>query len=135
MNRENLQRIADFIPTIPQESFDMSTYRWGFDQEPECKSIGCVIGHCTILDKDNILANHIGVLGRLKFTEWSEEFTGLSHLSYKWDWCFSSLWASVDNTVEGARKRILYLLDKGRVPEGFDPYDIYPEIAEIYSHY
>ena len=33
MNRENLQRIADFIPTIPQESFDMSTYRMGLDQE------------------------------------------------------------------------------------------------------
>lgn len=135
MNRENLQRIADFIPTIPKGSFDMSTYRFGLDQEPECKSMGCVIGHCTILDKKNILANHIGVWGRLKFTEWSEEFTGLHFNSDEWEWCFSADWFDVDNTTEGARKRILYLLDKGEVPEDFDPHDIDQEITALYAHY
>ncbi len=121
MNRENLQRMADYIRTIPAENFDMYVYREGDHSiqylSPECKTVGCVIGHCTILDVENLPRNGDGS-GSILFATWSETFTGLEVCSKEWDWCFSYSWSTVDNSPEGAARRIEYLLEKG-VPSGF----------------
>lgn len=120
MNRENLQRAADYIRTIPQERFNMGVYRDalpGQDEQPEnefdheCKTVGCVIGHCTILDKGNALP--MGPNSRwINYTDWSFKFFGpLSQ--EEWDWCFDYNWKDRDNTPEGAALRIEWLLKHG----------------------
>lgn len=110
MNRENLQRAADYIKTIPQEFFDMGEYRMdGSRRSHKCNSIGCVIGHTTILDKyENIPRNEDGWID---FGSWADIFYGLT--GGQNSWCFSGIWDDVDNTPIGASKRIQWLLDHG----------------------
>jgi len=49
-------------------------------------------------------------------------------------WCFGGAWSDVDNTPQGAAKRIRYMLAKG-VPEGFDEDDddCYADFVPIYQ--
>ena len=107
MNKENLQKMADYIKTIPQNMFDMNTYRDGQTHLPECDSVGCILGHCTILD------DKIDNKGYINFSQWGEKFTGIDENDSEWDWCFHSLWASSDNTPLGASKRIEWLIKHG----------------------
>ena len=110
MNRKNLNRMADYIETIPQDRFDMDNFRTGEKVKHECDSVGCVIGHCTVLDKNPLPMNYIG---DINFSEWSFEFTGLYPNSDEWDYLFASEWGAVDNTPKGATKRIRYFLLRG----------------------
>lgn len=117
MNKENLQRMADYIRTVPQEKFSMSVYRYGQNQHlPKCGSVGCVIGHCTILDKANI-KQWRDYEGDIEFGMWSQHFTGIK--DEMWEWCFASEWANVDNTTNGAALRIEWLINKG-LPHDWD---------------
>jgi len=113
MNRENLQKMADYIRTIPQDRFSMKFYRFGQHETPECDSVGCIVGHCTILDTNPL---PIYRSKAINFNEWSDQFTLLYGAS--WAWCFSERWARVDNTSEGAALRIEWLLKHG-LPENW----------------
>lgn len=119
MNRENLQKLADFIKTVPQEIFDMTHIRIGQTDKPECDSVGCVIGHATILWKEEDLPRN-EVSGTINFPLFWREFSGLDlnvfDASY---WIVSATWRDVDNTPLGASKRIEWLLNHG-VPENWD---------------
>lgn len=116
MNRENLQRMADHIRTVPQEKFDMDVYRDNDSLSHECNTVGCVIGHCTVLDKEPLPPlSYICI----DFTVWSERFTGIDSVADAWHWCFSSHWSHVDNTPTGAALRIEWLLNNG-LPENWD---------------
>lgn len=113
MNIQNLRKAADYIKTIPQEFFDMSFYRATREDNktPECGTIGCVVGHCTILDRKNVLDYYIDVDNEIMFSEWSVDFFKIT--GDEWDFCFSCSWALVDNTPQGAAKRINYLIHQG----------------------
>jgi len=115
MNRENLKLMADYIETIPQDKFDMEIFRNGQQTEHECNSVGCVIGHCTVLDK-NPLPLHKD--GDIAFYAWSKEFTGLEPLSGEWEYLFSSDWEDMDNTPTGAASRIRHFLEHGLPQDG-----------------
>lgn len=106
MNKANLQRMVDHLCTISDNQFDMRGYRLNGDKaSPECNSVGCVIGHCTVLDSENVKQNYLNSdTGIIKFTDWSYDFTGLH--GYLWDFCFGGAWVDTDNTIEGAIKRI-----------------------------
>jgi hypothetical protein len=108
MNRENLGRMAAHIRTIPKEMFDMYSFRRGQSETPECDSVGCVIGHCTVLDPEPLPRD---VFGHIAFVTWSYGFTGLT--DDEWGWCFSGGWSGTDNTTEGAALRIEWLLKNG----------------------
>lgn len=115
MNRENLQKMANHIKTIPQKRFSMAEFRTFNDPKDmethECNTIGDVIGHCTVLDnEDNIPRMMTGVID---FNKWSAVYTGLSIDSIEWLWCFSKHWVNTDNTPTGASKRIEWLLKNG----------------------
>jgi hypothetical protein len=113
----NLKRMANYVKNIPQEVFGMRSWRKGENIDPECSSIGCVVGHCTILDKSKFgLPRYIN--NEINFQVWSERFTGLSYELEEWDWCFNSDWAHVDNTPLGAAKRIEWFLENG-LPENW----------------
>ena len=117
MNRVNLQKMADHIKTIPQEMFDMGCYRRDYlpEFEPECKTIGCVIGHCTVLDPDLFIKIREK---NFPFDVWSETYTSLATMSREWCWCFSDEWQFVDNTPLGASKRIEWIINNG-LPENW----------------
>lgn len=111
MNKENLQRMADHIRTIPQEMFGMSDYRTGDRHTAECDSVGCVLGHCTVLETGELPR----YLNRsIDFIAWEESFTGTTQ--EEWEWCFSDNWSETDNTPEGAALRIEWLIKNG-LPE------------------
>ena len=114
MNRENLALMPAYIRIIRQEMFDMKSFRHGQYETHECDSVGCVIGHCTILDLNPL---PMSAFGNIDFVTWSRGFTGL--LDDGWEWCFSGGWSETDNTPEGAALRIEWLLEKG-VPEDWE---------------
>lgn len=124
INRKNLLRMAEYIENIPQDRFDMGAYRSNMLDKTKhaCGTIGCVIGHCTVLDDiENIptLASSLGVKpNTIDFSGWSESFTGLRHFSHGWSWCFGGEWADVDNTPKGASDRIKYFVKHG-VPKNY----------------
>jgi hypothetical protein len=109
MNKENLKLMVEHIRTIPQEMFDMSDYRNGQAKTPECDSVGCVLGHCTVLDPSPLPRKGFG--SSIDFHAWSDGFTGL--IGNEWGWCFSGGWIGTDNTPEGAALRIEWLLKNG----------------------
>jgi len=119
MNKVNLQKMADYIKTIPQQSFDMSIYREEYNYyDPECESVGCIIGHCTIIDKENVKANYVDDLsGEIDFHKWSEQFTGLKSISPEWNFLFSMDWKDVDNSIKGAVQRLEYIISGCKVSE------------------
>jgi len=107
--------MADYIRTVPQKSFTMDTYRISSgDESAKCNSVGCVIGHCTILDEQ--LFNRLSPYGI--FEQWSYLFTELFQDSPQWDWCFNGLWSYCDDTPTGAADRIEWLLSNG-LPENW----------------
>ena len=102
--------MADYIETVPQEKFNMRLFRTDGDKGRECNSVGCVIGHCTILDENPLPMFRSG---DINFTAWLREFTGLGPLSGESAYLFASSWEAVDNTPTGAAKRIRHFLEHG----------------------
>ncbi len=121
----NLRKLADYLWMLPEEyqRFRMEVFSlaevdgW---KEPttvcslleahQCGSVGCAVGHgplagigIEVFDKYEGLWN----------AYCDEVFIERSFDPEAWDWCFSSDWSRVDNTPQGAAKRILWLLDKG----------------------
>ena len=114
---ENLLKMADYIEKIPQKVFDMEIFRSGNDEKHNCDSIGCIIGHCVILDSlSNIPYDcdyHSNGEKSIDFHKWCREYTGIHFSSYSGLYLFSSEWSNIDNTPEGAAKRIRYFVKNG----------------------
>ena len=123
MNKENLLRMADYIEKVPQEKFDMDAFRIGTYRTPECNSIGCVIGHCTVLDAKNVMKNFVREDGTIRFWEWSLDFTGINNDMDEWNFLFGSDWNRTDTTQTGAAKRIRYFVEKGLPDNWLDVMD------------
>lgn len=120
MKEKNLLKMADLIETIPQERFDMNSYRQSStDNGHKCNSIGCIIGWSTQLDTKESLGRFRNLRWNINFEDWSVYFTGLESYSNEWAWCFQSRWKGVDNTPLGASKRIRYLVEVG-LPEDWE---------------
>jgi hypothetical protein len=126
IDRENLQRLATFLMhgngVSKGVEFNM---RWYMKEERQeeivCKTSGCAVG----------FAPFAGI-EKTPFESWNDYCKRtLIESTYDdpWHWCFSADWGMIDNTREGAAKRIQYFLDNG-VPSEFDSYD-----AEINSQY
>lgn len=109
MNKENLQRMADYIKTIPQEKFDMGLFRDGDRRTHECNSVGCIIGNCTILDNEPLPRYNDG---SIDFQKWSINFTGITN-THHWNWLFGGSLRYIDNTTLGASKRIEHYIKNG----------------------
>lgn len=123
MNRENLQKAADYIRTIPQEMFNMDRMRdWGDDFTHECKTVGCVIGHSVaIFPWDQIPKFRDG---SIIYSEFSIAFFQLNPAKdvAAWAWCFGPNWSVIDNTPKGAALRIEWLIKNGLPKNHFDQY-------------
>lgn len=114
--RANLARLADHLASLPRDyhHFGMRNYR---DRQP-CGVVACAIGHGP--------AAGIGVsspvaIGTKDYEPSSWEQYSAEHLvswdTIDWVFLFSSAWASVDNTPQGAAARIRHWLAEGLPPE------------------
>jgi hypothetical protein len=119
IDRENLQRLATFLMhgngVSKGVEFNM---RWYTKEERQedivCETSGCAVG----------FAPFAGI-EKTPFESWNDYCKRtLIESTYDdaWYWCFASDWSLIDNTREGAAKRIQYFLDNG-VPRGFESYD------------
>jgi hypothetical protein len=127
---KNLRKLADYLLALPEgyQHFDMTSFFanslldedewWDFEDNPcnltkkhynVCGTVACAIGHAP--------AAGINCKGLNSFWEVAELKMGLPRILYEpineWRWLFASNWADVDNTPQGAGKRIHWLLDKG----------------------
>lgn len=100
MIKENLERMVSHLESMvdakKESKFDMSIYS-AYDNEirsPKdigCISCGCAIGHCVVLDKENVFKHYLNYHG-IDYNQWSIDFSGLGKDSY-W-YCFGSYWNS-----------------------------------------
>ena len=113
MNLVNLKKMFNYILlNVPKENIEMGTYRPNCDLKfHECKSTGCVIGHCTILDDYEDIPKLIN--DDIDFNLWSEKFTNIDCFSKNWEWCFGALWP---NDKDQILLRLKYLIDNGMPP-------------------
>lgn len=118
MNTENLEKLATYLEQLPEgyEHFDMKYYfvAQGLrlaspDNESvleSCGTVACAIGHGP--------AAGIPVKSGELWVVYSERVFELSPSA--WDWCFGEEWVRVDNTPQGAAKRIRHYITYG-LPE------------------
>ena len=107
----NLIRMYNYILlNVSEDVLDMECYRQDItiDSEPKCKSVGCIIGHCTALDYHNVLENYtyqdqMYDIKRIQFDSWSEDFTGISIKNNLWPFLFETFWASNPETNSKAQ--------------------------------
>lgn len=131
MNIDNLQKAYDHMQTVSSAQFDMGFYRMpGQARFHECKSVGCIIGHCTALvpfEELPILKTRFGrsMAGDIDFTAWSEDFFGIDHDSDVWEFLFDGEWGDSDEvgTLEQALKRMEYVLENMAVPDDWNSDD------------
>ena len=112
INYLNLKRMFNHILLNVDESMiKMSVYRLLLKRDThECESVGCVIGHCVILDD----LGNIPLLGEeIHFELWSELFTGLTKSNNKWWWCFGGCWPNDKTQI---LLRLKYLIDNKSLP-------------------
>lgn len=126
MNIENLQKAVDHLRNnVTESQFNMYQYREGDMLLHECDSVGCIIGHCTVLDDyENIpiIDKVVGSGKKLDFTTWSETFFDLNSESDEWEFMFSDFWSEDEkaSTLEQAIKRLEYVINHESVPKDWD---------------
>ncbi len=116
MNKKNLKLLVKGLKTLNPSQFDMGDFM------NDCKTVGCVVGWSATfkglepIDSNNYhFANYYGYD---YYYDYSKRLFKLDHS--QWEWCFSGDWKDIDNTIEGAIKRIYYLVENGDAPENFE---------------
>lgn len=139
MNVKNLERTIEMLKGIPQEKFDMRSFRKHTNDEGHiCGSVGCIVGHATMLDTEENIKDYMDFPDEIEFYEWSLYFYDLYKTRnvydlYKtrnvWDYMFSEQWADYErtNTPEHAIYRIQKIID------GYEPNNIIIEYNLEYS--
>lgn len=112
MNIKNLKLLADYLSQLPADyqHFDMFDFHslsarpFAVD-EVSCGTVACAIGH----------APYVEGLPKPEYGErwhtYSDRLFDLDPVS--WTWCFAERWKFIDNTPQGAAKRIHWLLEHG----------------------
>ena len=123
---DRLKKARDYLANkVNPKTFDMHAYRTGDNTTPECNSVGCAVGHLTVLDdKLKTDRNYFRYIdGEIKFVSWAKYFFGLSELEYAF--IASGYFARAFPKYTGkqqlahAIERIDYVRKHGRVPKGF----------------
>lgn len=108
----NLRTLAAYLLTLPADypDFEMNDFA-ADDSDPRdvsCGTAACAVGHGPMAGVDPGDETDWFEYSYCAFIE-----EGKSLSSRAWQWCFGGAWSRSDNTVHGAAKRILWLLDSG----------------------
>ncbi len=87
INKKNLKRTREYIAEVDDSMIKMYYYREGTLYNPKCNSIGCIVGHATALDAENVKKNFTNKDG-IRFESWSREFFGTGRKSKLWQYLF-----------------------------------------------
>ncbi len=114
INKKNLKRTREYMVEVNGSMINMGYYRSDFFDtfNPECNSIGCIIGHATALDAENVIKNFTNKKG-IKFAKWSEEFFGIGKDSALWRYLFSG---NTEDIKEYHIYRMDYILAGNETP-------------------
>lgn len=117
MNHENLETLANYLEALPAgyRHFSMWTYLSHYGRhdyfhpvdagvsEMECGTVACAVGHGP--------AAGLAALPGENWEAYEQRVFGVTLA--EWTWCFASSWGAIDNTPQGAAKRIRYMLELG----------------------
>ena len=137
MNKENIQKGIDYLEANYDDiskRFDMLYFRNDEldDDSPICSSVGCLVGHLTAIDADNINQNFKDSKGCIRFNAWSEDFFDLLEDvdagDDDWYFMFDSAWSKFPETgtLQQGINRMKYMLKHGQTPK-------YWEYGETYE--
>lgn len=127
VNSENLRKLADYLdrPEPLAKVFEMGSYcaMGGHGLPPdehECGTTACALG-CgpdagIPISESDFFWSHYG-----------ERISGVDWLGSKWLFMFSGGWANTDNTRQGAARRIRYVAEHGKAPDGWTYETPFPE--------
>ena len=104
--RANLEKLAGYLESGELSAkFDMGRFSEDCDSHvTECGSVGCAVGHGPYAGIPKYAAeNWAGYAYRVFGANLSGAFL----------WCFEGGWYYIDNTPQGAAKRIRYMLKHG----------------------
>ncbi len=87
IKKRNLKRTREYIAEVDSSMIKMYYYREGTLYNPKCNSIGCIVGHATALDAENVKKNFTNKYG-IRFEPWSREFFGTGRGSALWQYLF-----------------------------------------------
>ncbi len=108
-NRVNLTMLADYLEGGKLKAgFDMSKYSSDYWLKTECGSVGCAVGHGPYAGIPKQYSEDWDVYSNRVFID-----RGMSS-----EWCFGLFWKNIDNSAQGAAKRIRYLLKHGNEAVG-----------------
>lgn len=127
--KDNLLKLATYLLSGNLKAeFDMRHYSQWHDaliavEKTDCGTIGCSAGHGPYagIPKES---------GESWYHYISRVF-GIGVFSWQYDFVFSSQWGSIDNTPQGAGKRILYMLRKGGL--GISFFNFSSDMVDEYS--
>ena len=144
INVSNCAQLAAYLESLPEDysKFNMGVFSnsdWRVRQHSEgkiehCGTVACALGHGP--DAGIPVPLEDGYWFRGRSPEWRRYGRlfidyAASASSYWWQWCFSSAWKGIDNTPQGAAKRIRYMLKHS--PDTVPPVKITPELLELYN--
>jgi len=129
----NLLMLAEYLEQpILKAAFNMENYTG----EPhsakitDCGSVGCAVGHGPYAGVPKDTSENWNAYGWENFIPSDNYMTsfreGNEPVRYNWSFAFDSDWHRIDNTPQGAAKRIRYLLAGDEVPECFKKFIEYP---------
>lgn len=137
----NLKTLANYLLSLPADykKFDMSNYaeinyrkqisfsdfhmreyQSAFcfpdvsNNENECGTSACAVGHGPAA---GIPVGNAQKWSQYCITNFIDNESNAT-TSNMWDWCFSARWGNFDNSVHGAARRILYMIEYG-VPDSW----------------
>lgn len=124
--KSNLKKLADYLIKLPEdyEHFDMSIFYHTTNDDTmayeymvpsilnlnRCGTVACALGHGPAA---GIIPDDLGI----SWEEYSSYFINEDFEDGLWPFLFSDDWTGIDNTPQGAAKRIYWILDGNEVFE------------------
>ena len=143
-NIENLKRAFNHVLlNVSESQFDMSyfrRYKWGSSDgliirdliSHECNTVGCIIGHCSILDTEENFYTYES------FAEWADSFFDIQGNDILYNFLFSGIWGDNELMTGSKRQALLRLMfaiedietSGSGYPDGF----LYPEVDSYHDY-
>ena len=119
MNTERLKQLRNLIIQVPNDLFDMSYFRkaWDVSRLHECKTVGCLLGHSTVLDLPENVDKFRNENGFIDFKKWGESFYEMEIGTNAWDFIFNGFWSWTPQTKN--KYHAIYRIQK--ILDGYKP--------------